>query len=115
MVRPARSGADSFRMRQPAVICRREGEADPCAGDETGKDGRVDERDRRLVRPRERIYGRNGGAPARRVERGCRWRDEGMRREWRESEEVDRSEEENDEARDGRNEVRPAVDCRSRP
>lgn len=93
------------------MVRRREGEADPGAGNETGKDGRVDERDGRLVRPRERIHGCDGGAPARGVECGCRWWDERVRRERREFEEVDRSKEENDQARDGRDEVRPAVDC----
>ena len=75
------------------MVSRREGEADPCAGDETGKDGRVDERDRRLVWPRERIHGCDGGAPARGVESGCSWRDERMGGERREFKEVDRSEE----------------------
>lgn len=102
-------------MRQTAMVRRREGEADAGAGDETGKDGRVDERDGSLVRPRERIDGRDGGTPARRVECGCRWRDERMRRERRELEEVERSEEENNQTRDGRDEVRPAVDCGTWP
>lgn len=80
------------------MVSRREGKADPGAGNETGKDGRVDERDGRLVRSRERIHGSDGGAPTRRVKCGrCRW-DERVRRKRRELEEVDRSQEENDQA-----------------
>ena len=98
-------------MGQAAVVRRREGEADPCAGDETRKDGGVDKRDRGLVRTGERVLRGDGGAPTRRVECGRGRGHERVRRERRELEEVDRSEDEDYPARDGRDEVGPAIDC----